>query len=200
MVKLKEKPMKKPTDKILIQGLVTVWQGEGKDKKIIFKNAENRWVDAGLKGLIALLSGDYVYLNTWDAWVRDWDMYLGSDTATATTHSMTALTSPIGAAPGTAPNAKSGAARSNPATGDWRTSVTAIWYAGTISGTVGEMAFYCKPFGTYWTFLWFRQLQSPSFPSAMVSRLSSADGDFGSFAIDISKSLTVQWEITITYV
>jgi hypothetical protein len=200
MVKLKEKPVKKPTDRILIKGLVTVWQGEGKDKKILVRKAENHWVDQGLRGLLSALVLNYVrhpqYGPDFLIWVYNPAMYLGQDTATLTTHGMTALVTPIGAAPGTGPNSISGADRTNPATGEWRTSLTAIWYSGTISGTVGEMALYLRPF-TNITFRW--TSDGGTLNSLMVSRLSAADGDFTSFAIDTTKSLTVQWEIVITF-
>ncbi len=199
MVKVERKPIEKPADRILIQGKVTVWQGKGKNKIILVKKAENHWVDVGLKGLISALVGSYVYLNTWSGWADGFGMYLGSDTATTTTHGMTSLVSPIGTAPGTGPSSTSGASLSNPATGTWKISFTGIWYAGVVSGTVGEMALYLKPFNII-TPSWSKHLQSPNLSSAMVSRLSATDGDFAGFAIDTSKSLTVQWEITITYV
>ena len=193
--KLKRKQKEtKPTDALLIQGKVTICQGEGKDKKVIVKDAENHWVDAGLKGLVSALvcSKENQNISPWAAGVQ---MYLGSDTAAPTTHGMTALTTPIGTAPGTPPNSINGASRTNPATGKWQTSVTAVWNSGTVSGTVGELALYLRAFSNLtvgWTLT-----TNPA--NVMVSRLSSASSDFSSFAIDPSKSLTVEWRLSISY-
>jgi len=188
-------------DRVQIKGYVTIWQGEGKEKKIIVERAENRFVDAGLKGLLSItLSRLLRYLNR--HWYLPgspdgWSMYLGTDTTTSTTHGMTSLQSPIGTAPGTPPNTRSGTDVSNPATGVWRFSLIAVWYAGTVSGTVGELALYMKvpaiiDFG--WSIT-----SDYDPPLVMVSRLASADGDFGAFTIDPSKSLTVQWTLEVSF-
>ena len=184
----------KPADQLLVKGKVTIWQGEGRDRKVIVREAENHWVDAGLRGLVSALvcSRENQNIYPWAAGVQ---MYLGSDTAAPTTHGMTALTTPIGVAPGTPPNTISGASRTNPETGKWQTSVTAVWNAGTVSGTVGELALYLRAFANItvgWTLT-----SNPA--NVMVSRLSSADSDFSGFAIDPSKSLTVEWRISISY-
>lgn len=198
--KMKEKKL---SEGIVIKGYVTIWQGEGKDKKMIVNRAENHFVDAGLKGLLSALmgkqtggggSGSYVCYCSYST--RYWQAYLGTDTAAPTTHGMTALTAPIGTAPGTTPNSKSGTDRSNPATGRWKTGFTAVWNAGTISGTVGELALYLALFDKM-TFEWTANIWSPS--TVMVSRLSEADADFSSFTIDVSKSLTVAWEIEVCF-
>jgi hypothetical protein len=206
MIPVKEKPIKKPTDKILIQGLVTVWQGEGRDKKILIRKAKNHWVDAGLKGLISALVCDYLrgaatITYYYYFWAYAFTMYLGSNTTTPTTHAMTALTTPIGAAPGTPPNATSGTGRTNPASGTWKCAFQGVWYAGTVSGTVGEMALYLRPWDNI-TVGWNIDLNATGNKTqnrVMTSRLSAADGDFSAFAIDTSKSLTVYWEIQVTY-
>lgn len=181
-------------DKLKIKGKVTIWQGEGEDKKIIVKEAPNKWVDQGLKGLLSALLcktiGSPSYM-----WTYQWKMYLGQDTTTATSHNLTALTDPIGSAPGTEPNTTYGENISNPATGEWKTAFVAIWNAGTVSGTVGEVALYLRAFDNMtaeWT-------GSRTYPRVMVSRIASADGSFSPFTIDTSKSLTVYWEVVMTF-
>ena len=189
----------KPTDKVVIKGIVTVYQEDPKTGERIYlvKDKENHWVDAGLKGLVSALIGDHVESGYVKAWSYSPKIYLGTDTDTATGHNTTALVSPIGSAPGTPPDHTDGCDLSNPSTGVWEVCYIAIWYAGSVSGTVGEMALYLRPF-TNLTPLWSVD-GSATFDEAMVSRLSVADGDFSAFAIDTSKSLTVEWKIRIEF-
>jgi len=190
------------TDTVVIKGLVTIWQEDPKtgERKYLVKNAENHWVDAGLKGLVSALIGGRVYASpgTYYGWVNNFKIYLGTDTAQPTYHNMTALVSPIGTAPGTPPDHTDGADITNPATGQWKTSYIAIWYAGTLPAvSVGEVALYLKPFDNL-TPRWDENALSKS--QVMVSRLSVADGNFTAFPIDVSKSLTVQWDILAEFV
>lgn len=181
-------------DELSLKGRVSIWQGEGEEKEVKVERAKNKWVDAGLKGLLSALIGCRVTYCTF--WANGFQMYLGQDTTTATAHNLTALVNPIGAAPGTAPNSTSGEDRSNPATGQWHTAFISIWDAGTVSGTVGEVGLYLRAFFDL-TAGWIRT--SYTFPLAMISRCSVADGDFSPFSIDTSKSLTVYWEVYISY-
>lgn len=194
---------KKLGDKILVKGYVTVWQGEGKDKKVIVKRAENHFVDLGLQGLLSALVGNHIAITAGpyeiQSWVYEMQMYLGDDTTTASTHGLTALVSPIGTAPGTPPSDISGRDRSNPSSGVWKASIVAVWYAGTVSGTVGELGMYLRPF-TNITPGWYLEKSSTyTFTRVLVSRLSVGDGDFTSFTIDTSKSLTVQWDLEVSF-
>ena len=175
--------------------------------KVEFKNgdkiirARNHFVDEGAKLIVSFLGAKDTYgyygnypqnaaLPTWS-----WSLYLGSDTSTATTHDMTALVSPIGASPGTAPNSKDGYL-SNPSAGVWRVVYSATWDAGTVSGTVGEAALYlCK--AQYFAFEQTKWAVSYSHQS-MVSRLASADGAFSAFVINTSKPLTATWVIELS--
>jgi hypothetical protein len=187
-------------DEVQIKGYVTIWQGEGKNKKSIIKRAENHFVDAGLKGLVSALVCNYLKGYGMRSWSDTPQIYIGSDTVTTTTHEASALITPIGTVPGTAPNSINGATRTNPSSGVWRTSYTAMWYAGAVSGTVGELGLYLRPF-TDFAVNWVKDIpsQSYTFASLMVSRLSSADTDFSSFVIDPSKSLTVQWDVEVSF-
>lgn len=195
------------SDSIAIKGYVTIWQGEGKEKKIICERKENHWVDQGIRGLISALIGELLESGTdadgdiW-SWMKEGKIYLGSDTGAATTHAMTELTSPIGAVPGTAPDTVTGADLTNPTSGTFKASIIAQWLAGAVSGTVGELALYLG----LWTSLtpnWEKKLgiaETPFiYPSLMASRLSDADGDFSSFVIDPTKSLTVQWDLEVSF-
>lgn len=190
-------------DEVQIKGYVTIWQGEGKNKKFIVKRAENHFVDAGLKGIVSSLMCSLLGGYASDKYIYAWSylpkMYLGSDTATSTTHAMTALVTPIGDAPGTVPSAISGADLTNPSSGVWRTSYTAVWYAGAVSGTVGELGLYLRPFTEFTAGWQYTANADLTYPSAMVSRLSSADSDFSSFIIDTSKSVTVQWDVEVSF-
>lgn len=188
------------SDKMLIQGLVTIKQGD----KILAYQAPNSWVDAGLRGLVSALIGDWVrgssgtYSPGEGAWAEKLNMYLGSDTATATVHGATALTTPIGNAPGTEPSTIAGDDLTNPSSGTFKTSITAEWYTGTVSGTVGELALYLKPWDDL--NIGWRNVQHNNIPpDTMASRLSNADGDFSSFVIDTGLSLTVEWEIQAVF-
>jgi hypothetical protein len=190
-------------DEVQIKGFVTIWQGDEKDKRFIAVRAENHFVDAGLKGLVSALVCKTLKTNSGGVSIYAWSylpqIYLGSDVETPTVHEMSALTSPIGASPGTAPSTISGAARTNPSSGKWRTSYIAIWYAGSVSGTVGELGLYLRPF-TEFTAGWDRSAYaSYSYDSKLVSRLSHANSDLSSFAIDPSKSLTVQWDLEVSF-
>ncbi len=193
------------SDSIAIKGFVTIWQGEGEEKKLICRRNENHWVDGGIQGLISALIGQYIrgYFSSNRVvrhWSNDPSIYLGTDTAAPTTHSMTALTSPIGTIPGTAPDTIFGADLTNPSGGTFRVDVTAQWVSGTVSGTVGELALYMGAF-TDLSPNWVKDSPgaSYSYPVIMVSRLSEADGDFSGFVIDETKSLTVQWDMEVSF-
>jgi len=182
---------------MIIQGKVTIKQGD----KIIVKDAINHFVDAGLKGILSTMlfsrmgSSD----SYWRLWAYSWNIYLGSDTATTTSTTMTSLVSPIGTAPGTPPDSKTISVKDGSADGVWEITYTATWNAGSVSGTVGELALYLKaPDKTdfRWEFLAVADYD-PS--EVMVSRLSSADGDFSSFIIDETKPLTVDWKVTFSF-
>ena len=108
---------------------------------------------------------------------------------------MTALVSPIGTPPGTAPNSKDGYL-SNPSAGVWRVVYSATWDAGAISGTIGEAALYLTTVA-YFSFGdndWFCNESD----GRMVSRLASADGAFSAFVIDDTKPLTAIWTIELS--
>lgn len=128
-------------------------------------------------------------------------IYLGTDVATPTVYNTTALTTPIGGAPGTAPDLMSGNT-SNPSNGNFQISITATWNAGTLplNPTVGEMALYLNMFSAptnLQAFAWTTSYSPPG--QVLTSRLSVADGSFVAFAIDSTKPLAVTWIITVSF-
>lgn len=115
-------------------------------------------------------------------------MVLGTDTTTQNTVGMTALVTPIGSGIGTVPNTQSGSITQS-AVGDYRLNLTAVWNAGTVSGTVGEIGLYLYG-DIVWRGLGTQYTQWPT----MWARLSHADGHFSSFSINIGKNLTITWQ------
>ena len=120
-------------------------------------------------------------------------MVLGSDTTTVNTVGMTALVTPIGTPPGTLPNTQSGSIVQT-AVGDYKLNLTAVWNAGTVSGTVGEIGLYLAGDNTWrgvgiqytqWVLMW--------------ARLSHADSHFSSFVIDTGKNLTITWQMRFLF-
>ncbi|MFA5149211.1 MAG: hypothetical protein WC491_08825 [Candidatus Omnitrophota bacterium] len=179
---------------ITIKGYVTIRQAD----KVLAKCVRNHFVNGGLKGLISTLIHKNIQgTTTWYNWYSDWKIYIGSDVDTPTNVSQTALVTPIGAAPGTAPNINSASIKSGAVDGIWSIKYIATWNAGTVSGTLGEVALYMRApdksdFG--WT------VTSNYTPSTvMVSRLSSAGLDLSSFIIDEDVPLTVEWTVQLAF-
>ena len=205
------KTMKKVEHGILIEALVTIKQGER-----IIAQARNHWVDQGLRGLISqIITGQYTGgasggVRTFKVWWGantaypdaglGWQMYLGQDIVTVTTPGMTVLTTPIGGAPGTAPNSRSNSVKDGSADGIWNITYIATWNPGTVSGTLGELGLYMGAVDNA-TFQWVQTGGNPWKPAnVMVSRLSGADGDFSSFIIDDTMPLTVEWTVQLSFV
>ena len=126
-------------------------------------------------------------------------MYLGTDTTTPTVYNATALASPIGAPPGTAENIFIGST-SNPSNGVFQITMSATWNAGTVIGTVGELALYLLvlPAGNLRAFQWTTSL-NPLGGGVLASRLSVADGSFPAFVIDNTKPLAVTWTLKVSF-
>ena len=120
-------------------------------------------------------------------------MVLGSDTTTENTAEMTALTSPIGTAPGTKATTQS-CSSTQVSEGHYKVTLTAQWNAGSISGTVGEIGLYLYGCTTY--------LGLGTFAAAILfgARLSNADTHFSSFSIDTAKNLIINWDIFFDFV
>ena len=188
--------------RILVKGKVIVTNGE---RAVV---ASNHFVDQGLQSIISqIIQGgtNTSYAYAVNPWYANWTILLGSDTTTPTTCTMTALVAQIGGNP----NSKSATTKDGSADGIWNVKFSAVWNAGTVSGTLGELALYegVSPvagqgimnktqFGWTWTSLG----AEVTLAQAMISRLSSADLDFSSFVIDNSVPLTVEWTVQFSFV
>jgi len=121
-------------------------------------------------------------------------MYLGTNTTIATFPSIVGLVSPIGASPGTRPNSWSSSYGS--ITNGYQVAYTATWNAGTVSGTIGEIALYGNFTASYHTGgisgAWGTH-------TGMLSRLSVADGDFSSFTINSAYPLVIVWTVQFVF-
>lgn len=162
--------------KIKMEGFVEIWNGKTHIK------AKNHFVDQMLSDLTSGFIGNQDPVSGLaSAWTIKTGgfMVLGTNTATVTTHGMSALTAPIGGAPGTKPDTQS-FSNTNPSGGVYRSIFTVVWNAGNISGTVGEIGLYL-------------------YNNTMKSRLSNADSDFTSFVIDDTVPLTIAWTIQFSF-
>ena len=174
-------------DKINLKGLVTIKQGD----EVIVDAVENKFVD----GCLIHLRGSLIYENNdTDINNSNFDIYLGTDTTTSTTHDMASLVSPIGSGDGTSANNTSVETESEISTGIWEGKFEATWNSGTVSGTVGELALFAQSLDN-------SGAGSGNFSSSkkMRNRLSVADSEFSSFDIDTSQSLTVEWIIRMEF-
>jgi hypothetical protein len=141
---------------------------------------------------------------TWGISTYAYDVYIGTNTTTPTSYNTIVLASPIGTAPGTAANIKTGST-SNPSNGVFRVTFSTTWNAGTVSGTVGEMALYLtlrstlQSFG--WTILSSGENHYGSFQETkqLVSRLAAADGTLTPFIINTINPLTINWTVQFNF-
>jgi len=186
----------KYTGRIVITGSVEITNGP--------KHAgpyRNHFVNSALAALMYILltnvnsNGNVDYFSTTSPLYPN-TMYIGSDTTTKTTASMTALVDPIGTAPGTGPNTwnKTLQMLSNGSSATF----TATWNAGTVSGTIGEMALYGNYTETFYTGT-LSSVVTWGSHTGMLSRLSVADGDFSSFTINSSYPLVIAWTVQFLY-
>jgi len=185
---------------ILVKGNVTVRNGE---RTIV---VPNHFVDQGLKSIISqIIQGgtNTSYAYAVNPWYASWTILLGSDTTTPTACTMTALIAQIGGNP----NSKSATTKDGSADGIWNVKFSAVWNTGTVSGTLGELALYegvstpapgiMDQTAFKWHWGWGAAV---TLAQAMISRLSSADGDFSSFVINDTVPLTVEWTVQFSFV
>jgi hypothetical protein len=146
----------------------------------------NHWVGQGFMTIGSYLA----YSGSLYGGTTHWGIYLGSDTTTVTTVSMTALKSPIGGGP----NTSSYSSVFNPSSSTPVVLIyTGTWNAGTVSGTLGEVGLYLN-------------LNTAGLSgginggsAGLVSRLSAADGSFTAFTINTAAALTVTWTVNLVY-
>jgi len=179
-------------DFIGIRGTVKIENGEH------VAIGRNHWVAQGLETIGAFLvwsgisnpsgatTGPYTFYGA----TYSWNMYIGSDTSTATTVSMTSLVSKIGGGPNT--NGYSGVYHSTSTTPIVLT-YQATWNSGTVSGTLGEVGLYFM--------INTSGLSNGAAASnpGLASRLSAADGSFTAFTINTAAALTVTWIVSLVY-
>lgn len=194
--------MNRLSENIKIEGFVEIRNG---DK--VFKG-KNKFVQNLLQTILNFLSNaragssgagcTQCVAGPADPSLGMYTMYLGTDTVTVTVYNTTALTSPIGGAPGTPPNTLT-ASQTNPSNGVYQINITATWNAGTVSGTVGEMALYMNLIAVpnlrafAWDALYFPQNAS------LGSRFAAADGAFSPFLINEANPLTIIWTIELSF-
>lgn len=182
-------------DSIQLHGRVSIFQEDDEgNREYIIDNCNNHFVNAMLKGLTSYFCGST--LSSSNCWAYDAFIVLGSDVLTPTTFDMSALFIPIGGGIGTAPNTTGGDGITTDGNGNYKMDFFSTWNAGTVSGRVGELGLYLRPF-TVLTPQW-NSANAPG--QALCSRLAVADGAFDAFEIDTSRSLTVKWEVGIGYV
>jgi len=172
------------TTELKLFGEVKIENGDTKIK------GRNHWVGTGLETLAAFIgstSGASVNTAT-----SNWYILLGTNTTTATNVTTSALVNPIL----TQPNYKfimgnyySGS--TNAVTIEY----TAVWFPGTVSGTIGETGLYLTLNGGTYPAGGFSACNCPG----MVSRLSAADNSFTAFAINTNSALNVVWYINLVY-
>lgn len=184
-------------DSIKIEGFVEIRNG---DKVIKAKNRFVQTILAHISNALVLgrISAGAPSVIYWRGPFWDYNIYLGTDQVTPTVFNTTALTSPIGGAPGTAPNTKIGST-SNPSNGVFQINTTATWNAGTVSGTVGEMALYLNLTPALKGYQWGGAATQENGAVQLGSRLSVADGSFSAFPIDNTKPLAVTWTIRVSF-
>ena len=118
---------------------------------------------------------------------------LGSNTTGTTSITTNALLNPIGTAPGTTANSQSGSTAS--VAGGASVTLTSVWNASTVSGTVGEIGLYLYIPITVGAWQSAYSISGSEF----ASRLSSGDADFTPFTINTANALTINWTIQFTF-
>jgi hypothetical protein len=167
------------TTELKLFGEVEIENGNTKIK------GRNHWVGTGLETLAAFIgtgSGAGVSTTT-----SNWYILLGTNTTTPTSVTMSALVNPILIQPNfklTAGNYYGGS------TNAVTIKYTAVWFPGTVSGTIGEIGLYLTLSGGVY----------PAGNPGMVSRLSAADNSFTAFTVNTSNALNVVWYINLVYV
>ena len=186
-------------DTIKIEGFVEIRNGD-----MVIK-AKNKFVQTILQHIINFISMGIIPGSNAASQgpISVYNMYVGTDIAQATLYNTAALTTPIGGAPGTAPNSIGGVT-SNPSNGVFQMSITATWNAGTLPGdpTIGEMALYLDMYSapaSLFAYQWVMQPYAPG-GAKLASRLAAADGVFAPFAINSANPLSIVWTIQVSFV
>lgn len=183
-------------NEINVEGFVEIING---DNKIKAKNKLVQSMLAWFANMTSIYGPSFGGAGAgWSLGTNGYQMYIGTDTTTPTLYNATVLTSPIGTSPGLAPNSTGGSV-TNPSNGVFRILFSTTWDAGTISGTVGEMALYLKVKGTLQGFQWNTYVSGTSETLQLISRLAAADGAFTPFVINTANPLTINWTMQFSF-
>jgi hypothetical protein len=182
-------------DRILIKDEVLVWQG----KKLLFKS-KGHIVSQGLTELVNLMGvggTTTTYGTPGSGWADQsrGKMLVGTGTG-ATTAAMTGLVTPNSTLPTTQSGLGWADQIANPTAGVYRVSFIATWAAAALTAiTVTELGLFLQVDTTL------RAFNGTVTPANYVffSRLSSSDGDFTAFLVNIAVPLTVEWRLTFTF-
>lgn len=189
--------------KLKLSGRVTIYQEDDNGNKIyICKNKDNHFTNAMVKGIYSYLLGSHLSVfspsfsfHTFTTFSNGSYISLGSDTTTITDASTTGLTSDLGVLPTISARGIIDVTDNN----DISFNISSTWAKNTISGNVGEIGLYMRPF-TQTTYQWVLNTpNSYNYPQVLCARYAEADGNMTSFTIDTSKSLVVIWNIGVFY-
>lgn len=178
-------------DRIIIEDEVLVYEGD----KLLFKS-KGHIVNQGLIMIINLMA--VAGLNSTSivpsyAWltITNGRMRVGTGTG-VTVGTTTALVTEVATNPNT-----QGGATASPATGTYRVSWTGTWNAGTLAAiTVTEIGLflYLNP-----ALQSFGATGMTATANTLFSRLSSSDGDFSAFVVNVAVPLVIEWRLTFTF-
>ena len=184
-------PEPKVSGLIKVEGWVEVINGDH------YQKVKNHFVGNMLNALIDFFASGsgtiYTPAYSWATSTATSFIVLGSNTTGTTSITTNALLNPIGTAPGTTANTQSGSTAL--VAGGALVTLSAVWNAGTVSGTVGEIGLYLYIPTTVGGWQSVYSIAGPEF----ASRLSSGDGDFTSFVINAVNPLTINWTIQFTF-
>lgn len=195
------------SEKINLGGRVTIYQEDDDgNREYICKGKENHFTKAMIRGLFSYLCGNY--LSTSRNWIgyaytygsinanaSFFDIAVGNDTTTMTGASITDLISKNTIIP-TVKNIEDLEIDGS----YFNYKITATWQRGVISGTVGEIGLYSRPFNNIST-NWVYGISNGTYtyPTVLCARYAVADGNMESFVIDETKSLVIRWDIGVFY-
>jgi len=176
-------------DRLTLKDEVLVYEGD----RLLFKS-KGHIVNQGLIATINLFAG--ASLNNGaripsSETLGQWTMRVGTGVG-VTVGTMTSLIIENA----TAPNTRSGQT-TMPSVGTYRVAWICTWNAGTLPAlVVTEMGLRLYLITTLQSFGFTDVVPTNQ---ALFSRLSSSDGDFTAFTINIAVPLTIEWRLTMTF-
>lgn len=168
---------------IKIEGEVKIKNGKNEIERY------NKIVEHGIYTILSILCGGGITVKGYDG---DYSIRLGNDTSTTTSWDLDSLVSPHSETPNQL------SYTTDDSNNVFKVTYIATWNSGTVSGTIGEVGLKLSAIPD--TLSNFGESANISYPSKLVGRLSSADGDFSSFTVDTSAPLTVEYTLSFEYV